>query len=101
MSTHKRLDCGFLFSITHPFMALSCHIFFFSLLGSFFWGKERKAQGLAFGFNFNTFTDTFRSSSILSLIRPCLPCSKKELARFHNSLKCLNACISLKTGRYL
>jgi hypothetical protein len=79
MSTHKRLDCGFLFSITPFHGVFLSHPFSFLYWDLSFGEKERKAQGLAFGFNFNTFTDTFRSSSILSLIRPCLPCSKKEL----------------------
>jgi hypothetical protein len=52
-----------------------CSHVFFSYRDILFWGKRAKSTGT--GVRLATFyTDTFRSSSILSLIRPCLPYSR-------------------------
>jgi hypothetical protein len=61
--------------------------------------KERKAQGLAFGFNL---LYGYLSQQQHFIANPPLPALfKKELARFHVSHQCLNVCIYSKTERHL
>jgi hypothetical protein len=79
-------------------MAFTVTSFHF-LLGLFFGGKERKAQGLAFGFNL---LYGYLSQQQHFIANPPLPALfKKELARFHVSHQCLNVCIYSKTERHL
>jgi len=64
-----------------PFHGVYCHIFFFSYWDFSFGEKERKAQGLAFGFNL---LYGYLSQQQHFIANPPLPALfKKELARFH------------------
>lgn len=86
MSTHKRPDlCAawlLLFLITLHGVVASFFFFSYGTLGK----KERKAQGLAFGFNF--FYGYLSQQHFIA--NPPLPALfKKDLASFHNLDMCL------------
>jgi hypothetical protein len=72
--------------------------FFFSLLGSFVWGKRAKSTGTGVRLQLQYFYGYLSQQQHFIANPPLLALFKKgAMAHFHNSLKCLNACISYTT----